>query len=67
MTKEKPLSDKIEKEGNSTWGLKEGFVDTEDLKQAIKELKEELMTEGIYGDRDYTIMTINKIFGDKLT
>ena len=67
MTKEKTLSDKIEKEGNSTWGLKEGFVDTEDLKQAIKELKEELMTEGIYGDRDYTIMTINKIFGDKLT
>ena len=37
---EKTLSDKIEKEGNTTWGFREGFLDVEDVKQFIKEIIE---------------------------
>jgi len=35
----KTLSDKIEIEGDGTWGCKDGWCDVEDVKQFIKDLK----------------------------
>ncbi len=60
MTKEFNLSENI------VSGYMDSCIETGKVKEFIKRLKEELMQEGIYGDRDYTIMTIDKLGGDKL-
>ena len=49
------------------------FYSEEDVKEAVKELKEELTTNKFYEDQrnipyaDWLIETIDKIFGEKLT
>ena len=75
------LSDKIEKEGNKTWGMKDGFLDVEDVREKVKELNEEdnsFYDENIR-DKDldkHEIIEIcfnyfknrtKEIFGEKLT
>jgi hypothetical protein len=37
------LDKQIYKEGESTWGLKSGFLDVGDVKQFIKDLKENFL------------------------
>ena len=59
----KTLSDKIEIEGDGTWGCKDGWCDVEDVKEFIKDLKEEMYC---YSDKDIIDLKIAKLAGDKL-
>ncbi len=55
------LDKQIYKEGDLSWGLKFGFLDVEDVKEAIEELKKEIC----YLDQ-LIEPRIDKIFGEKL-
>ena len=67
----KTLSDKIEIEGDGTWGCKDGWCDVEDVKEFIKDLKKGVSDEGrlthasvgVAGLLDF----IDKLAGPKLT
>ena len=61
----KTLSDKIEIEGDGTWGCKDGWCDVEDVKQFIKDLKKELMWKPLYSKQQIE-KQIDKLAGDKL-
>jgi len=53
------LDKQIYKEGESTWGLKSGFLDVEDVKEFIKWLKKYFVTKQ---SRKF----IDSLAGDKL-
>jgi len=53
------LDKQIYKEGEPTWGCKSGVLDVEDVKDFIKECKEEIMKKG----RRFNIYELT---GDKL-
>lgn len=53
------LSDKINQEGDNSWG--DTFLDTEDVKEAVKELKEITISGWII-----TIEDVYRIFGKEL-
>ena len=60
------LSDKIECEGETTWGTKQGWLDTEDLKEKVKELIEVLKDSPNNWYDCILRQEIKRIFGDKL-
>ena len=50
------LSDKIEIEGDGTWGCKDGWCDVEDVKQFIKDLKEIIL--GHYDEKKQEVVNV---------
>ncbi len=58
------LDKQIYKEGEPTWGCKSGVLDVEDVKEAVKELKEVLLINGTY-HREINDK-IDEIFGKEL-
>jgi len=53
------LDKQIYPEGKPTWGCKYGFLDVEDVKEFIKELKETICPEMVWH-------RIDELAGDKL-
>lgn len=66
MGKGSELDKQINKEGSNTWGCPEGWLDVEDVKEFIKELKKEILKVGS-GAEDHAInLSINRDIIDKL-
>jgi len=67
MTIASELDEQIYPEGESTWGCKSGVLDVEDVKEFIKELKEEVRCNVfITNSRVLLIDKINKLAGKDL-
>jgi len=65
------LDKQIYKEGEQTWGLKSGFLDVDDVKKAVKELKDNMPNLNVWNKKEKLNLNIYdiiyKIFGEKLT
>lgn len=62
------LDKQIYKEGDSTWGLKSGFLDVEDVQLFIQEVKNEINKFAIHNTgihKGFLCMQIDKIAGKK--
>jgi len=69
MSKGNELDKQIYEEGEPTWGMKDGWLDVEDVKEFIKKLKEDINNPS--GWVNCSVNNINRIIdkraGDKLT
>jgi len=64
----KELDKQIYPEGDKTWGCKSGWLDVEDVKDSIRELKEKLTHKFDCNEEinDLIIRVIDSVIGEKL-
>ncbi len=68
MSLGKELDKQIYAEGEPSWGLKEGFLDVKDVKDLIKEFKQDIRDNSFDGKitERYVLYCLDSKVGDKL-